>query len=183
MFLTDAVVDEEDPISFLEGVPSSRQMDFNPDLWSEVEWARHEGIKSTYNRPHEIEGAWFIPLGDECWIVSVKGAQFLHSDRHMATLRPEQQGHCWNAVIEADGDQMLLVRESESAYRHHRLNVGSLIYFNTYQAHLVSRSDPQDRCVIVQIGGVPPDQPEVAVARMRAAVAKRQIASDEKTAA
>lgn len=107
-----------------------------------------------------------MDLGEDCWIVGMKGAQPLHSDRHCLEVCPEKQGHCWNAVIDVDGDQMLLVRDGEDAYRHHRLEVGALIYFNVYQPHLVSRSDPQDRCVIVQVGGIGPDEQERAIEAM-----------------
>ncbi|MFZ3481675.1 hypothetical protein [Sphingomonas sp. 3-13AW] len=158
--------DDEDELSYARGLPPSVCLTFDPDRWEGLEWARRKGHWACNQRPPEIEGAWFVDLGDACSLLGMKGAQYLHSDRHMLSDFPDQHGHCWNAVVDVDGDQMLLVRETEDAYRHHRLEVGALIYFNAYQTHLVSRSDPQDRCVIVQVGGIGPDEPERALEAM-----------------
>ena len=174
-------IEREDELTYVEGLPASTSTTFDPEAWNDVEWARWKGSWACDQRPYECEGGWFVDLGEDCWILGMKGAQPLHSDRHGIDVYPEKMGHCWNAVIDVDGDQMLLVRETEDAYRHHRLEVGALIYFNVYQPHLVSRHDPQDRCVIVQVGGVGPDEPERAVELMgraiaRAAAARRNVA-------
>jgi hypothetical protein len=176
-----AALDREDELSFVAGLPASLATSFDPESWDAVEWARQAGLRACWQRVGE--GATFVDLGDRCWLLGMKGAQFLHSDRHMADVAPEQEGHCWNAVVEADGDQMLLVRETEHAYRHHRLEVGSLVYFNTYQPHLVSRSAPDDACVIVQVGGIGPDEPDRAVEEMGRALERAAFAARGKRAA
>lgn len=165
-------IDRENEFSYVEGIPGSRTTEFDPEAWDAVEWARWKGWRACNQRCVDREGATFVDLGDDCWILGMKGAQPLHSDRHGIDIYPEKMGHCWNAVIDADGDQMLLVRETEDAYRHHRLEIGTLVYFNVYQPHLVSRSDPQDRCVIVQVGGIGPDEPERALEEMGRAIAR-----------
>lgn len=174
-------MDDRNELSHVEGLPASVAATFDPDAWSEVEWARWKGAWACSQRPDEVEGGWFVDLGENCSLVGMKGAQHLHSDRHFVEGRAEQTGHCWNAVIDADGDQMLLVSETRHAYRHHRLDVGALIYFNVYQPHLVSRTDPQDRCVIVQVAGIGPNRPREALETMgraleRAADARRKRA-------
>jgi len=175
-------IDRENEFSYVQGLPASVAAPFDPEAWAEVEWGRWKGAWACDQRSYEIEGGWFVNLGEDCWLLGMKGGQHLHSDRHAIDQGLDRGGHCWNAVIEADGDQMLLVRETEDAYRHHRLEVGVLIYFNTYQPHLVSRSDPQDRCVIVQVGGIGPDEPDLALDAMGRALKRAAEASRRRRA-
>ena len=175
-------IDRENEFSYVEGLPVSVATTFDPEIWSEVEWGRWKGAWACDQRPYENEGGWFVDLGDDCWLLGMKGAQHLHSDRHGIDKYPDRMGHCWNAVIDVDGDQMLLVRETDDAYRHHRLEVGALIYFNVYQPHLVSRADPQDRCVIVQVGGIGPGEPERALEAMGRALERAAEASRRRRA-
>jgi hypothetical protein len=173
--------DDVEETDHVPGLPFSRAVGFDPEAWEGVEWARAIGLEACWRRPHDVEGASFVDVGERCWILGMKGAQPLHSDRHMLRVAPDQQGHCWNAVVEADGDQMLLVKETLHGYRHHPLRVGALVYFNTYQPHLVSRDGAQDSCVIVQVGGIGPDNPESAVAAMRAALERRTVVRRDRT--
>ena len=159
--------------AYVKGLPASLAFTFDPERWDEIEWARQTGFTAAFDRANE--GAVFRYMADNCTILGMRGGQFLHSDRECALICPERGGHLWNAVIDADGEQMLLVKETETSYRHHHLAVGALIYINIYQPHLVSRSDPRDTSVIIQVGGIGPDEPERALAVMRAAVARRAI--------
>lgn len=162
-------------LAYVPGLPLSRSVGFDPEAWDAVEWGRHIGFKACQQRSPEIEGAWFVDIGEGCHILGMKGAQPPHHDRHMHDVDPDASGHLWNAVIDQDGDQMLLACNADGAWRHHPLTVGTLVYINVYQPHMISRSDPQDTCVIVQVKGIGPDEPERAIEAMGRALTRRAV--------
>ena len=176
--MTDASrLDDIDELGFVEGLPQTVSTTFDPDRWENVERARRMGFDALSGRDPGMEGAAFLDIGGDVWILGLRGAQFLHNDRHMVDKAPGNGGHTWTAVIDADhaeAPQTLVVMASASAWAQTPLDVGRLVYFNTYQPHLVARGDADDVSVMVQVGGIGPDEPERALAAMAEAVARLQ---------
>lgn len=123
------------------------------------------------------EGATFVRIAPDVFVIAVVGAQFLHEDRHLADLTDEAaiglNEHSWYVVVRPSRDQMLLVEVADGIYEHLPFDENGLLYMNTVNRHLVSRRDPQDLVVLVQVSGYGPDRRDEAVARLAAVLAAR----------
>ena len=141
---------------------------------ADVEWAAMMGSR----RNHRVmEGANFTRIAPDVFVISVLGGQFLHEDRHLVDIPEEQAAglneHSWYLVARPSADQMLLVEVKEGIFEHMPFEEDGLLYMNTVNRHLVSRRDPSDLVVLVQVCGYGPDQRDEAVERLRDVLAAR----------
>lgn len=122
-----------------------------------------------------VEGASFLRLTTDAFLITVRGGQYLHHDRHLETMADTNgfSQHTWNLVVEASEEQMLVVEDGEGMFRHFALELGALVYFSTYNRHMLTRTNPDAMVIILQIDGIGPDGREDAIARMRDVVAER----------
>lgn len=127
------------------------------------------------------EGATFRRIANDVFLIPVIGGQFLHDDRHIATLDKDERGgfseHTWNLVIEGSDDQLLLIEIGEQMFEHFTLNRGEFIYMNTMNRHMISRKHPKDVVVIVQVTGFDNSQHEEAMARLTEVLRDRPVAT------
>lgn len=141
---------------------------------ADMDWAAMMG--STRGR-RAVEGATFIRIAPDVFVIGVEGGQFLHDDRHLVDIPDEQavglNEHSWYLVVRPSADQMLLVEVKEGVYEHMPFEDQGLLYMNTVNRHLVSRRDPSDLVVLVQVSGYGPDQRDEAVERLRDVLAAR----------
>lgn len=165
----DDEFDTAQPKSKVCGLPSS------PICSEDRDWASYIGLLHLNTRR---EGATFVKIADNVFIIGCYGAQYLHHDRHLQDM-DDQKGfshHTWNLVVEPSDHQMLLTEDDDGIFTHHRLNrEDQLIYMNTFNRHMISRTDPFSTVVIVQVDGIPPDRPEDALAALAAACAKHNV--------
>jgi hypothetical protein len=146
--------------------PVATEATFSGDLTeAAIDYALYVGLNNI--RPN-IEGASFMRLAEDVFVIPVRGAQPLHHDRHLASL-PDDIGaneHTWNYCIEGGDSQNLLCEVEPGIFQHFPLVAGAWIYMNSANRHAISRSKRSDSCVIVQVCGYTPEQRELAVARI-----------------
>lgn len=134
---------------------------------SHMDWAADEGSRFVRRA---IEGAAFARIAEDAFLIPVTGAQPLHHDRHIADL--DDGGgfseHTWNLVVQGSASQLLLCENGHGVFEHFPMDKGVLVYMNTINRHALSRRDPTDVCIILQVCGYGPDQRDAAVARMAA---------------
>lgn len=126
------------------------------------------------------EGATFVRLSEDVFVIPVRGAQPLHHDRHLAEIPDEQAAgfseHTWNLVVlggEGTDASSLMLEVGDQTFRSYPLTPGAFIYFDTVNRHAVAPRDPGDLMVIVQVDGYGPDEGELAQARLRQVMAAR----------
>jgi hypothetical protein len=157
--------DADRPTAFDDGLPEGIDAE-------DLEWASYHGLSRMMR---SREGATFLRLSSDVFIISVLGAQPLHHDRHIA-MEDDLQGfseHTWNIVAEPSSGQMLLCEVGDGMFEHFPLTTSACIYMNTSNRHALSRRDPNDVVVIVQVDGYGPDDRDAAVARIREVLAAR----------
>lgn len=131
------------------------------DLSEMMEWAEIEGHRRLITTR---EGAHFIQYG-ELWIIALYGGQPIHHDRHISEM--EEGSHdTWNIVCSGEGDQILVTEIAQDMFNHMPMTSGSVIYLNTTNRHLVSRSNGTEISIMLQIQGYGPDQREQAIEAM-----------------
>ena len=138
----------------------------------DLRWAAAQGLHQAIRTR---EGATFIRLADDVFLIPVIGGQPLHHDRHLRDVK-ESRGfseHCWNLVVSGSDEQMLLCEVDDRYYEHFALTQGALIYMNTVNNHAISRKSAAATVVILQVDGYGPHQREAAVARMCEVLAMR----------
>jgi len=138
------------------------------EVYEMIEWAEQVGLM---NIIRSREGANFVRKGD-AWIIPVTGGQPLHHDRHIADVQDESTGKplshdTWNLVVSGEGSQMLLCETAQDMFVHFPLHRGAMIYLNTANRHLVSRTN-KDVCVLLQVQGYGPNQQIEALEEMLA---------------
>lgn len=124
------------------------------------------------------EGASFLRIADNVFIIGVYGGQLIHHDRHLEYLQTTKgfSDHTWNVVALPSPGQMLLTEDRDRIFRHHRLDdLGAMIYMNTRHHHLVSREQGDEISILVQVDGYGPEEHEQALAAIRAACAARDF--------
>ena len=124
------------------------------------------------------EGATFLRLADNVFVIGVYGGQFVHHDRHLEYLQQTEgfSDHTWNVVAVPSEGQMLLTEDDDRIFRHHRLDeLDTMIYMNTRHHHLVSRETGDEVVVLVQADGFGPNQRDEALQAIRTACAARQF--------
>lgn len=138
-----------------------------------MEWASAAAWRHVRSR----EGAAFARVAEDAFLIPVTGGQILHQDRHIADLDDGKgfSEHTWNLVVQGEGDQMLLCENGHGIFEHFPMREGVLVYMNTVNRHAVSRRDPGDVCVILQVCGYGPEQREAAIARMIAVAEARPV--------
>lgn len=145
--------------------PVAKEATFGCELsQAAIDYALYIGLNNI--RPN-IEGATFMRMAQDVFIIPVRGAQPLHHDRHLANM-PDDIGvseHTWNFCLEGE-NQFLLCEVEQGVYEHFSLVPGALIYMNTVNRHAISRKNRNEACVIAQVCGYGPDQREQAVARL-----------------
>ena len=165
--------DEDDWIPTIPG-PRYAPNDVKIDL-DDYTIGHAEGI-CLGNRVLLNEGANFYSIADGVSLISVRGSQFIHHDRHTIgqTIglgdKPFGAEHTWNYVLSSDGGQLLLVEVKQGIFEHLSLDTGTFVYFNTLNRHFISRSDPQSMTVICQVFGYGPNQAELAAETMMSAL-------------
>lgn len=156
---------------------SINEGEIDPD---DIAWATMLGLK--YAR-RTNEGATFTRIAPDVFVISVTGGQYLHDDRHLADIPDEEavglNEHSWYLVARPSEDQMLLVEVANGIYEHLPFEEDGLLYMNTVNRHMVSRRDPADRVVLVQVCGYRPEQRDDAVERIRDVLAARPDAIAE----
>lgn len=148
-----------------------RDGEIEPD---DVEWAAMLGLRRmTTSR----EGATFVRISQDVFVIAVSGGQYLHDDRHLADLPVETaeglNEHSWYLVAEPSEGQMLIVEVANGIYEHLPFHPSGLLYMNTVNRHLVSRRSASDVVVLVQVSGYGPDERDAAVARLAEVLAAR----------
>ena len=127
------------------------------------------------------EGATFLRLAHDVFVIPVLGGQYLHHDRHLANLPADEKGgfseHTWNLVVEGSGDQMLLLEVETKMYEHFALERGAFIYMNTMNHHMISRKSANDVVVIVQVEGFDNTQRNQAIERLAEVLRERPAAA------
>ena len=169
MTLDDDQFDEAQPKSSVWNVPSGI---IGSD---DQEWASYIGLLHLNTRR---EGASFIRLSDNVFIIGCYGAQYLHHDRHLREMDDKAgfSHHTWNLVVEPSDSQLLLTEDGDGIFTHHRLDrTDQMIYMNTFNRHMVSRTDPGGTVILVQVDGIGPEHPEQAFAAIAAACANRTM--------
>ena len=140
----------------------------------DMQWAAMMG-HGRGQRP--VEGATFTRIAPDVFVSSMQGGQFLHEDRHLIDIPADQAAglneHSWYLIVRPSEDQMLLVEVKAGIYEHLPFREDGLLYMNTVNRHLVSRRDPSDMVVLVQVCGYTPDQRDEAVERIRNVLAAR----------
>ncbi len=135
------------------------------------DWATHHGLAKMR---YASEGATFLSVTPDVEIISVRGAQPLHHDRHIAWADlPYVSEHTWNLVVEPSEGQMLVLETAHETFEHFRLAEDAFIYFNTSNRHMLTRKDERDQVVIVQVQGFGPDEAAAALDRIKAVLAAR----------
>lgn len=137
-----------------------------------IRWAGNTGYRFARR---SNEGAAFARIAEDTFLIPVTGAQPLHHDRHLCDL-PDDGGfseHTWNLVVAGSDGQMLLCENGDGVFEHFPMTTGVLVYMNTVNRHALSRRDPMDVCVILQVCGYGPDQRDAAMARLAAVLAAR----------
>ncbi len=124
------------------------------------------------------EGASFARVAEDTFLIPVTGGQVLHHDRHISDMDDGRgfSEHTWNLVVQGEGEQMLLCENGEGVFEHFPMRQGVLVYMNTVNRHALSRRDPSDVCIILQVCGYGPDQRDAALARMTAVAEARPMA-------
>lgn len=148
-----------------------RDGEIDPD---DIEWAAMLGLRRmTTSR----EGATFVRISQDVFVIAVFGGQYLHDDRHLADMSGETaeglNEHSWYIVAEPSQGQMLLVEVANGIYEHLPFETSGLLYMNTVNRHLVSRRSASDVVVLVQVSGYGPDERDAAVARLAEVLAAR----------
>ena len=137
----------------------------------DLDWAFATATYQMSNRT--CEGATFLRLAHDVFLVVVRGGQFLHADRHLTDIDGGGfSEHCWNYVIDAN-DQQLVVEVDTGVFEHFPLTPQAFVYFNSMNRHLVTRKCPHALCIIAQVDGYAGDQPALAAARLRYVLATR----------
>jgi hypothetical protein len=148
-----------------------RDGEVDPD---DVEWAAMLGLRRMAT---SREGATFVRISQDVFVIAVSGGQYLHDDRHLADMSGEMaeglNEHSWYIVAEPSEGQMLLVEVAEGIYEHLPFEASGLLYMNTVNRHLVSRRGATDVVVLVQVSGYGPDERDAAVARLAEVLAAR----------
>lgn len=157
------------PVAYDEGLAE-------PIDGEDLEWAAWTGLRSMrrFN-----EGAVFLRLAEDVYLITVMGAQPMHHDRHVVD-EPFAgfSEHTWNIIAEPSDDQLLLCEVAECVYEHFPLTRDAFIYMNTSNRHAVTRRSPDSTVVLVQVDGYGPDEPERALARLREVLAARPAPSE-----
>lgn len=139
------------------------------------EWASYIGLLHLNTRR---EGATFVRIADNVFIIGCYGAQYLHHDRHLRDMDDKAgfSHDTWNLVVEPSDTQMLLTEDGDGIFTHHPLSrEDSLIYMNTFNRHMISRTDPSGVVILVQVDGIPSDRPQEAMDAIAAACANRMV--------
>lgn len=142
--------------------------------WSDVDtddhrWAAQIGVRNA----REIQGATFLRLAEDVFVIPVRGAQPLHHDRHLADIPNESAGgfneHTWNMVVHAregvDAPSLMLEVDQEE-FQHFPLTPGAFIYMNTVNRHAVAPRNKIDLAIIVQVDGYGPEERDEAEKRI-----------------
>lgn len=126
------------------------------------------------------EGATFVRIAEDVFVIPVRGAQPLHHDRHLATIPDEQAAgfseHTWNLVVsgnEATDAAVLMLEVGDQTFRSYPLVPGTLVYMCTVNRHAVAPRDPGDLTVILQVDGYGPGEGDLALERLRQVLAAR----------
>ena len=139
-----------------------------------IRWAADAGLRFARNG---AEGAAFARIAEDAFLIPVVGAQPLHHDRHVADVPGDGfSEHTWNLVVLGSETQLLLCENADGVYEHFSMTEGVLVYMNTVNRHMLSRKDPQDVCVILQVTGYGPEERDLAMARMAEIVEARPAA-------
>lgn len=140
----------------------------------DCDWVEAIGLNSLQYRANE--GAIFTRIDENVFIIAVRGAQPLHHDRHLDDMEDAKgfSQDTWNFVASPSEGQFLLLEIDEQVYETFALDGPTMIYFNTYNRHALSRKSANDNVVLLQADGFGPDQMCEAMTAMQAAVAKRQ---------
>ena len=162
---------EDDPDLFDIHRPVAKQIsvEIDNDLQESMDWAEYQGTK---NFRMGCEGAWFINLGFMTEIIGCRGGQFLHHDQHLIEHSKDNPDlpmseHTWNLIV-TDSDQMLVCENGPNMFEHFSLTRGNFIYFNNFHRHMVTRKDPLDTAIMVQICGFNENQGEEALTALKA---------------
>jgi hypothetical protein len=160
---------EDDEHDSTRPFPVEVEVEIDPE---DADWAAHLGLSYM---PRSREGADFVRLAPDIFIIPVRGGQILHHDRHLASMEDTAgfSEHTWNLVVEGSEDQLLLVEVDHNLFEHLDLTHGRFIYFNTMNRHLVSRKSPNDTVVLVQVDGFGPDEGKAALERITTVLAGR----------
>lgn len=139
----------------------------------DMDWAEQVGLRHVITTR---EGATFMPIAPDVFLIAVYGGQYMHDDRDVTDASGGRVSpHTWNLVVSPGEGQLLLCEVGDRLYEHFVLERGSLIYMNTSNAHAVTRKSPTDCVVIAQVGGFGPDQAEEAVTALRDALRRRLV--------
>lgn len=137
----------------------------------DLEWAAWTGLRHLIRTR---EGATFLRLAEDVFVIGVMGGQPLHHDRDVTGGDdPLLSPHTWNVVAEGSGAQMLLCEVLERTYEHFPLERGSWIYLNTSNMHAVSRTASDAETVLVQVVGYGPGDGPAAMRRVAEVLAAR----------
>jgi hypothetical protein len=137
----------------------------------DLEWAAWCGLRHMIRTR---EGATFLKLAEDVFIIGVVGGQPLHHDRGVTGGDdPALSPHTWNIVAEGSGGQILLCEVLEATYEHMTLDRGSWIYLNTSNMHAVSRNHPDAETVLVQVTGYGTGSGDAAMRRIAEVLAAR----------
>lgn len=137
----------------------------------DLEWCEHHATRAM----RHVEGATFLRLASDVFLITVRGAQPLHHDRHLESIEDAAgfSEHTWNLVVVGSSDQQLALEVDQDVFEPFALTQGSLIYMNTANRHMVMRGDPEATTALLQVDGIGPDDADAAIARLREVVKSR----------
>lgn len=153
--------------------------------WSDVDtdghrWAAQIGVRNA----REIQGATFLRLAEDVFVIPVRGAQPLHHDRHLAEIPDDSakgfSEHTWNMVVQAPEGidaPSLMLEVAQEEFQHFPLTPGAFIYMNTVNRHAVAPRNKTDLAIIVQVDGYGPDERDEAEKRIMEVISLRPVYS------
>ena len=171
-----AVFSDYESDEFLEDAPISTAITLAEAALSEDDREWVDWLCMRYLNMNR-EGATFLRLASNVFIIGIYGGQLIHHDRHLEMLPTEGfSAHTWNVIATPSEGQMLLTEDKDRIFRHHRLDqLEDMIYMNTQHHHLVSREKGDEISILVQADGYGPDQHEEAIKAIRDACAARNF--------
>jgi hypothetical protein len=130
-----------------------------------LEWAENIGLMHSRRN----EGAVFTRIAEDVFVISIRGAQPLHHDRHLNGMEDANgfSQDTWNVVASSEPtSQKLLCEVGQDVFTTIDLKCGRGFYFNTFNRHAVSRQRPDDVVVLVQVDGYGPQEGPAALKRI-----------------
>lgn len=171
----EALIWDEEDDSFLPGLDLPLAHQLNDEISDDdLEFQVYQALRRMITAR---EGATFSRLAPDVSLISVVGGQFLHHDRHLASISESGSSeHTWNLVIEGSDDQLLLIEVKDKIFEHFPLERGAFVYMNTLNLHMVSRKSSKDTVVIVQVDGFTSSQKNAAMSRLAEVLKERPAA-------